>query len=219
MIKRGSERGYWVLLQNCDLLPDWLKELEKILDDMTMVDPNFKLWLTTRPTKSFPLGILQKSIKIVQEPPAGIKNNMEDVINKLDPENFNLSKHFGYRPLVYVLTFLHAILLDRTKYGKVGWNVSYDFNLSDFNISMQLLQLYLNKSLKNNDDSMPWESLKYLIGEAMYGGRVTDNYDRRALMTYLDEYMGDFLFDKNHEFVFAKTDTGSYKLPEYEDKD
>jgi dynein heavy chain len=31
----------------------------------------------------------------------------------------------------------------------------------------------------------------------MYGGRVTDGWDRRILMTYLEEYMGDFLFDKN----------------------
>lgn len=31
----------------------------------------------------------------------------------------------------------------------------------------------------------------------MYGGRVTDDWDRRIMMTYLEEYMGDFLFDKN----------------------
>lgn len=219
MIKKGSERGYWVLLQNCDLLPDWLKDLEKILDDMGRVNQSFKLWLTTRPTKQFPLGILQKSLKIVTEPPAGIKNNMEDVASKVDEKDFMLSKHHGFKPLVYVLTFLHAILLDRTKYGKIGWNVAYDFNFSDFSISFQLLQLYLNKSLRNNEDTMPWESLKYLIGEAMYGGRVTDDYDRRTLMTYLDEYMGDFLFDKNNEFFFAKSHNFSYKLPEFNDKD
>lgn len=38
-----------------------------------------------------------------------------------------------------------------------------------------------------------------------YGGRVTDDLDRRVLTTYLDEFMGDFLFDKNNEFFFAKT--------------
>ena len=36
----------------------------------------------------------------------------------------------------------------------------------------------------------------------MYGGRVTDDYDRRCLNTYLEEYMGDFLFDKNRPFYF-----------------
>jgi dynein heavy chain len=69
--------------------------------------------------------------------------------------------------------------------------------------------------LENKDDGIPWESLKYLIGEAMYGGRVTDDYDRRVLITYLEEYMGDFLFDVNNEFLFAKTKEAKYTLPLY----
>jgi len=39
----------------------------------------------------------------------------------------------------------------------------------------------------------------------MYGGRVTDNYDRRILNTYLEEYMGDFLFDDNVVFYFSRS--------------
>jgi len=39
----------------------------------------------------------------------------------------------------------------------------------------------------------------------MYGGRVTDNYDRRVLTTYLEEYMGDFLFDENVKFYFSRS--------------
>lgn len=45
--------------------------------------------------------------------------------------------------------------------------------------------MYLTKSWDNNEEQIPWSSLKYLIGEAMYGGRVTDSWDRRILMTYL----------------------------------
>lgn len=64
--------------------------------------------------------------------------------------------------------------------------------------------MYLKKAYDNKDEMIPWNSLKYLIGEAMYGGRVTDDYDRRVLVTYLDEYMGDFIFDKNNEFILAE---------------
>ena len=56
---------------------------------------------------------------------------------------------------------------------------------SDFTISKRLLSMYLGKI--GPDDPIPWASLKYLIGEAMYGGRVTDDYDRRVMMTYLNE--------------------------------
>lgn len=106
---------------------------------------------------------------------------------------------------MWTLAFFHSIILDRRKFGKIGWNVNYDFNESDFRISFRLLGMYLKKAYDNKDDLIPWASLRYLIGEAMYGGRVTDNWDRRILNTYLDEYMGDFLFDKNREFNFAHT--------------
>lgn len=43
---------------------------------------------------------------------------------------------------------------------------------------------------------------------------MTDDNDRRTLITYLDEYMGDFLFDKNTQFMFAKTPEFQYALPE-----
>lgn len=135
---------------------------------------------------------------------------MKATLSKISEEELNQCKHDAFKPLVYVVSFLHAIIQDRRKYGKIGWNVAYDFNESDFKISFNLLALYLNKSLENQEENVPWSSLKYLIGQAMYGGRVTDDYDRRILVTYLDEYMGDFLFDKNREFFFAKTDDFQY---------
>jgi len=133
----------------------------------------------------------------VTEPPDGLQLNCSSIINKLSDDQLNECPHPAFKPLVYVTTFFHAIVLDRRKYGKIGWNVSYDFNESDFKISFKLLGMYLRKAYDNGDEMIPWSSLKYLIGNAMYGGRVTDDNDRRTLITYLDEYMGDFLFDKN----------------------
>jgi dynein heavy chain len=46
----------------------------------------------------------------------------------------------------------------------------------------------------------------------MYGGRVTDDNDRRVLTTYLDEYMGEFIFDKNQEFFFSR-ESYDFKIP------
>ncbi len=41
----------------------------------------------------------------------------------------------------------------------------YDFNESDFNVCLEILQVYLNKSFKLGTTNIQWNSLKYLIGE------------------------------------------------------
>jgi dynein heavy chain len=71
-IEGGSMKGQWVMLQNCHLLTSWLKKLEIIFDSLNKPDKAFRLWLTTSPTDKFPLGILQKSLKVVTEPPDGL---------------------------------------------------------------------------------------------------------------------------------------------------
>lgn len=38
----------------------------------------------------------------------------------------------------------------------------------------------------------------------MYGGRVIDDFDRRVVRTYMEEYMGDFIFDEFQPFHFYK---------------
>jgi dynein heavy chain len=59
--------------------------------------------------------------------------------------------HSAFKPLVFVVSFFHAIIQDRRKYGKIGWNVAYDFNQSDFTISYKLLNMYLKKAFENKD--------------------------------------------------------------------
>ena len=76
-----------------------------------------------------------------------------------------------------------------------GWNVSYDFNESDFEVCMTIVDTYMTKSFENGEERLPWSTLRYLVGEVMYGGRCIDSFDRRILTTYMEEYFGDFIFD------------------------
>lgn len=48
----------------------------------------------------------------------------------------------------------------------------------------------------------------------VYGGKVLDNFDRQILLAYLDEYLGDFLFDSFQPFHFYKgNDHEHYSIP------
>uniref|UniRef100_A0A4W5NCU9 Dynein axonemal heavy chain 10 n=1 Tax=Hucho hucho TaxID=62062 RepID=A0A4W5NCU9_9TELE len=213
LLEMAVSRGQWLMLQNCHLLVKWLKDLEKSLERITKAHPDFRLWLTTDPIKDFPIGILQKSLKVVTEPPNGLKLNMRATFFKIAHETLMGCPHPAYRSLVYVLSFFHAVVQERRKYGKIGWNVSYDFNESDFQVCMEILDTYLTKAHTQGDTKIPWGSLKYLIGEVMYGGRCIDSFDRRILTVYMDEYLGDFIFDTFQPFHFFHNKEVDYKIP------
>lgn len=70
LLETAVARGQWLMLQNCHLLVQWLKDLEKSLERIAKPHPDFRLWLTTDPTKGFPIGILQKSLKVWFQQPS-----------------------------------------------------------------------------------------------------------------------------------------------------
>ncbi|XP_011803966.1 PREDICTED: dynein heavy chain 10, axonemal [Colobus angolensis palliatus] len=219
LLETAVARGQWLMLQNCHLLVKWLKDLEKSLERITKPHPDFRLWLTTDPTKGFPIGILQKSLKVVTEPPNGLKLNMRATYFKISHEMLDQCPHPAFKPLVYVLAFFHAVVQERRKFGKIGWNVYYDFNESDFQVCMEILNTYLTKAFQQRDPRIPWGSLKYLIGEVMYGGRAIDSFDRRILTIYMDEYLGDFIFDTFQPFHFFRNKEVDYKIPVGDEKE
>jgi len=73
-----------------------MPELEKICESFE--DPNrrihddFRLFLTSTPCSYFPIPILQNSIKVTNEPPKGIKSNIEGLLANISEEEFTVSK-------------------------------------------------------------------------------------------------------------------------------
>lgn len=53
----------------------------------------------------------------------------------------------------------------------------------------------------------------FFVSQVMYGGRAIDDFDRRVLRTYMNEYMGDFIFDTFQPFYFHRTADVAYYIP------
>lgn len=94
------------------------------------------------------------------------------------------SKENEFKSLLFSLCYFHACVVERRKFGPQGWNRSYPYNTGDLTISVNVLYNYLEANAK-----VPWTDLRYLFGEIMYGGHITDDWDRKLCLTYLEEFM------------------------------
>jgi dynein heavy chain len=96
------------------------------------------------------------------------------------------------------VAFFHALILERREFGPLGWNVRYGFNDSDFKVATRQL-----KSMLNTYTSLPFDSLRYLIGECNYGGRVTDDWDQRTLFVLLEDIVVPHILSDNARILGA----------------
>ncbi|GIL57271.1 hypothetical protein Vafri_12526 [Volvox africanus] len=229
LIESARKAGTWVLLQNCHLAPSWMTSLEKICETIRPdnTDPDFRLWMTSMPSPAFPVSILQGSVKMTNEPPAGLRANLRRsyALEPICNQDFfdGCRQPPAFKSLLFGLCFLHAFVQERRKFGPIGWNIPYGFDDGDLRISVRQLSMYLDDAAPQlledgslapqSASTVPFEALQYAIGECNYGGRVTDDKDRRLLLTALQRIYRPEALALGTEEPFMLSASGTYYIP------
>jgi dynein heavy chain len=115
-----------------------MPQLEKIQESLIEagIHPEYRLWLTSMPSNVFPVPVLQSGIKLTNEPPRGLKANMKRTFGDITEEDYEgCSKPKEYKKMLFALAYFHAAILERRKYGAIGWNIPYEWMTSDFDCS------------------------------------------------------------------------------------
>uniref|UniRef100_A0A8C9XQ20 Dynein axonemal heavy chain 17 n=1 Tax=Sander lucioperca TaxID=283035 RepID=A0A8C9XQ20_SANLU len=187
----AARNGHWVILQNIHLVARWLGTLEKLLEQHAEGSHrNFRVFVSAEPSSTpeghiIPQGILENSIKITNEPPTGMHANLHKALDNFNQDTLEMcSRENEFKSILFALCYFHAVVAERRKFGPQGWNRSYPFNTGDLTISINVLYNYLEANPK-----VPYDDLRYLFGEIMYGGHITDDWDRRLCRTYLEEFI------------------------------
>ena len=191
-LDRMHAQGGWVMLQNIELVARWLPKLEKKLEALaTGAHPDFRVFLSAMPQKVVPVQILQNSMKLTNEPPSGLRANMLRAYGSFGEDVWEgCAKQAELKSIIFALCFFHSVVCERRKFGPMGWNRGYPFNQGDLVTCISVANNYLEAAAK-----IPWADLRYLFGEIMYGGHITDNWDRRLCSTYLSTYLKEELLD------------------------
>lgn len=119
------------------------------------------------------------------------------------------AKSDAFKRILSALCFFHGNILERRKFGPLGWNIRYAFDESDLETSINIMRRFLDEQEK-----IPWDALRFITGHINYGGRVTDDWDRRCLIAILAIHFNEIVMEKDDSdayksYSFSKS--GTYK--------
>lgn len=97
------------------------------------------------------------------------------------------------------------MILERRKFGPIGWNIPYEWMNSDFETCQSQLKMYLDEQ-----PDVPYQTLNYIISEINYGGRVTDDKDVRLITDLLKQYFCPAILD---DATYKFSSSGVYHPP------
>ncbi|TNJ26993.1 Dynein heavy chain [Giardia muris] len=189
---------------------------------------DFRLFLTTMPFPQFPSSIARNSTKISTEPPLGLKNNMLrllgayevadltlvpdlmkraeqqgvksfETLRTTDPLRIAYQTDKRYKTLLWHLSLFFSVVLERRRFGSIGFNSPYDWSDPDLHISKSQLAVRfqelasLDSSLLSGKLVAAMAALKFLTAEINVGGRVSDSKDRLCVISLMNAFYDDDL--------------------------
>ncbi|TFK57575.1 dynein heavy chain protein 1 [Heliocybe sulcata] len=208
----AARQGSWVLLKNVHLAPTWLGQLEKKLQTL---NPNrsFRLFLTMEANPSIPVNILRQSRIIMNEPPPGIKANLLDSLRGISSTRLSEGPAEKVR-LYFLLAWFHAVIQERLRYVPLGWSKKYDFNDSDMNSAFNTIDAWLSAAARGRANidpaGIPWDALRTLVKQSVYGGRVDSDFDQRIVDAFVDGLFTPAAY--NVKFSLIPTASGAETL-------
>ncbi|XP_063978818.1 cytoplasmic dynein 2 heavy chain 1 [Diachasmimorpha longicaudata] len=190
-LERVCRKGGWVLLSNLQLALNWLPRLESLLRGPICTrdkNPVTRIWLTTEECRGFYPGLAGICEKVAYEPPEGVKRNLKRSLKQLQQQKSQGNNSEG----LFVLAWLHAVLQERRRFVPQGWIRPYEWSEADLEAARELV--VSNPQTSKSEVNLDWEEGRGLLDIAIYGGRLQDEFDMRALGAILRNTWAEEIF-------------------------
>ena len=163
-VNAATTGGGWVLLENTHLSLRFCTDLAELIRRLRLkgqgaFHESFKLWMTTAPHPKFSVALLHLGFHMSDEPPRGIRAAMSRSMRTVTQDQLDSIPVREWRMILYAAAFLHAVLVERKKFGSIGWACRYDFTAHDLAVA----NLYLYNHMYNESKKgLMWKNVQYM---------------------------------------------------------
>jgi dynein heavy chain 1, cytosolic len=220
LISSAASQGTWVLLRNIHLCPTWLEVLEKKLHNLSP-DPRFRLFLTSEINPRLPSSLLRLCDVMVVEAPTGVKANVFRLFSSIPAARMAGAPAEKTR-LYFLLAWFHAVVIERLRYVPLGWSKRYEFSQADAQAALDVIDDWIAKAAAGrahvSPDAIPWEALRTLLSQSLYGGRIDNAFDQDTLDSFVLALFNPTCFDVDFPLVQGDGATKPVLMPDAVDR-
>mmetsp|Transcript_41601 Transcript_41601/g.47280 ORF Transcript_41601/g.47280 Transcript_41601/m.47280 type:complete len:403 (+) Transcript_41601:3587-4795(+) len=209
----ASKKGTWVMLKNCHLCTDWLREtLVKRLQSLSTSHSDFRLFITSEISAKLPTALLRISDIIVAEAPSGVKASISRFFSSIAADRLNNPVR---NRLYLILAWVHAVVQERLHFIPLGWTQKYEFTEADAIHGLDVIDSLIEDALKGrmqlDPEKLPWDAIRSTLCKGVFGGRITETVDQEFLDNLVQRIFVTKCYDVN--FQLADVEDG-VTLPE-----
>ena len=221
LVNTASKRGTWVMLKNCHLCTEWLRDsFVKTLHSLgANTHPDFRLFITSEINPRLPTALLRISDTIIAEAPTGIKASISRFVSGISKERFEQPVR---NRLYLVLAWTHAVVQERLRYVPMGWSEPYEFTEADATHALDVIDGLIEeetggKQSMLDPEKLPWDAIRSTLIKGVFGGRVTEEKDQEVLHDLVTSLFSKDCF--NVDFKLAPKVEDGPTLPENTSKE
>lgn len=199
----AAKNGFWIMIQNVQMSPNWLSYLDKRLESLSTHE-NFKIFMSCNLSSDIPAAMINKSKILLLENEPGLKSIVNETYNSIPSEILTENTN-EYKHICFLLSWFHSIIQERSRYAPMSFTKKYDINDSDFTSGLYVIKKLLTpfKDGRSNisPELVPWEELGYLVGEITYGGQVDNKSDLAYITNLANHIFSIQAFETNFNLV------------------
>ena len=203
-LAQAAKTGAWVLLRNVHLCHEgWLSSLAKRLYTLTPHE-GFRLFLTSDMScPTLPAALLRLSEVIAVEATSGLKAGLQRFFSSIPASRIDRAPVERCR-LYCLLAWLNALLQARLRYTPLGWTKHYEFSEADAACALDMIDAWIDRTADTlpahgggsgagsaarthvAPEELPWDVLRTLLSQSVYGGRIDRSSDQAVLDAFID---------------------------------
>lgn len=210
----AARTGQWVLVKNAHLALAWLAQL---VPRLTALHPHAstRVFVTCELSTRLPPAALRHAHVLIHEPPAGVKSALVACLRMLAQRTQPAGPQERTR-LYFLVSYLHAVAVERRRYVPLGWTSTYEFHDADFLAALDVVDTWTAHAAGTkahlDPAHLPWDAVRTLLKEYVYGAKLDHAPDRAMLDALVDRLFVPAAFDDG--FVLAPDDSVPLAAPD-----